>query len=111
MNSTILVALVGVLGLVGADWLLGVLGALRNGTFSVSALPRQLESTVLPVVGSLTVLAFLQSTVSTQYSGWLAGGFTAAVAAYAPKAVLDIVNKVEALLPGSTTPAPAPPAA
>jgi hypothetical protein len=114
VNTTILTALAAVLALVFADWLLGVLVAVRAGTFQFQCLPHQLESTVLPIAGSLTVLAFLQSVVPTQYAGALAGGFAAAAATYVPRAVLDIVSKAEALLQGTTpasTPQVPPPAA
>lgn len=53
-------ALLIVVALVAADWLLGILAALRTSTFDVTALPRQLMSTVLPYVGAATIVWAIQ---------------------------------------------------
>jgi hypothetical protein len=87
--------------LVLADWLCGILAALRAGTFVLDALPKQVETTVLPYVGGMGVLAVLQGYAAhTTVGGPFAAAFTLAAASYIPKAALDITEKVGLILSG-----------
>ena len=110
IGNHLVAALLAVAGLVVLDWLMGVLASIRAGTFSFHALPRQLETTVLPVIGGLGALLAVQvlSSIYTDLGPGTADVFYAACATTAPKYLLDIVAKTQALLGGST---PAPPAA
>lgn len=100
----IALALLAVVALVVVDWLLGVLAALRSGTFAAQLLPRQLETTVLPIVGALVALAAVSIGAALYVSPLTApaaGVFYAAGAAYVPRWVADVVAKSNRLLAAS----------
>ncbi len=107
----VFVVLLIVLGLVLLDWLVGIIVALVRGAFDPGTLPRQLETFVLPYVGSLLVLAILQAfshfVTVAGVSGAASGTFYGAASAVGIKAVADIVSKATGLIGN----APAPPAA
>ena len=62
-DMMVLHALLGVIAIVLADFLLGVLLAFVNGEFELTKLPLFLKENLLPYVGALLILAFI-STVS-----------------------------------------------
>jgi hypothetical protein len=89
-----------VLALVALDWLLGITKALRQHIFQWKQLPDQLAQIVLPYVTPLLAAAMLSPT------DWHTAE-TAAAGTVAIKLLVEIRDKVQALL----APAPAPPPA
>ena len=101
--------------LIVVDWLAGVLVSLRNGTFDIHQMPRQLTTTVVPYMGALILLFITQIIVAVVLpdsleSKSISGTLYAAAATFAAPRVIDIITKLQALLSGGTplTNSPAP---
>ena len=114
MNQQLILALLAATGLTIVDWGLGILVALKAGTFSTQKLPGQLVSMVLPYLGGSGLLTLFQGW-SQQYVGSAAGGSIptisagvayGALSAYALKVLADVFHKAVALVPTQTAPAP-----
>lgn len=84
-----------VLSLVLADFVFGVLVSLKNGDFSASKLPKFVETSLLPYIGGLLVLALF----SNANAGLGALFFTIA-ATITVKFLADITSKVTKLFGG-----------
>lgn len=82
-------AMLGVLILIAVDVLLGIVAAVRDGTFDFGKLPSFMRQSILPYVGSLIVLG----AAATVHEAVQALYFAAAVAAGA-KFLKDIKDKV-----------------
>ncbi len=95
MSAQEAVALVGVLCLVLADFVLGVLTSLRSGTFNLSKLPQFIETSLVPYVGGLLVLAFFSSVNTT-----LEVLFFSVTATITAKFLADITAKGSQLFSG-----------
>ena len=95
ISPKVLVALETVLGLILADFIFGVLLSLRNGNFSFSKLPRFVETSLVPYIGGLLVLA-LFSIVNTE----LGALFFTIAATITAKFLADIVSKASQLFNG-----------
>ena len=95
VGPKVLVTLETVLGLILADFIFGVLLSLRNGNFSFSKLPRFVETSLVPYIGGLLVLA-LFSNVNAELSALF---FTIA-ATITAKFLADIVAKAGQLFNG-----------
>ncbi|MGD0019984.1 MAG: hypothetical protein ABSD62_12080 [Candidatus Limnocylindrales bacterium] len=115
MNQQLLYAFLMAAGVTIVDWILGILVALKGGTFSVQKLPGQLVTMILPYLGGSGLLVLVQGWAN-QYVGSVAGGTApaislvtayAALSAYALKVLADVWSKIVALTPTQTTPAPA----
>lgn len=91
----VLVTLETVLGLILADFIFGVLVSLRNGEFNLSKLPRFVETSLIPYVGGLLVLA-LFSNVNTE----LGALFFTIAATITVKFLADITAKATQLFNG-----------
>ncbi len=91
----VLVTLETVLGLILADFVFGVLVSLRNGNFSFSKLPRFVETSLVPYIGGLLVLA-LFSNVNAE----LGALFFTIAATITAKFLADIVSKASQLFNG-----------
>jgi hypothetical protein len=91
----VLVTLETVLGLILADFIFGVLVSLRNGEFDLSKLPRFVETSLIPYVGGLLVLA-LFSNVNTE----LGALFFTIAATITVKFLADITAKATQLFNG-----------
>jgi hypothetical protein len=87
----ILTALATALGLVILDTLLGVLIALKTSTFSFAKLPEFMETSFVPYVGGLILIALFSS-----FPGMSATFFTIA-ASIGVKFMADILSKINAL--------------
>jgi len=115
MNQNLIIALASAGGITIIDWGLGILVSLKSGTFSVQKLPGQLVSMILPYLGGSGLLVVIQGWTQT-YVGGMAGGSIPTVSAgvafgalgtYALKVLADVWNKLTALVPTQTSPAPA----
>lgn len=95
MSAQVATALIAVLCLVLADFLFGVFTSLRAGTFVFSKLPQFMETSLVPYIGGLLVLAFFSS-INTELSV-LFFGIAATVTA---KFIADITVKVGQLFSG-----------
>ena len=95
MGSKVLITLETVLGLILADFIFGVLLSMRNKNFSFSKLPEFVETSLVPYIGGLLVLA-LFSNVNTELDALF---FTIA-ATITAKFLADIVTKVGQLFSG-----------
>lgn len=101
MSAQVGIALCTVLGLVLADFILGVLGSFRNGNFSFSKLPQFMETSLVPYMGGLFVLA-LFSSANTE----LAVLFYSISATVTAKFLADITAKVTQLFNGISIQSP-----
>lgn len=95
MASKVLAALGGVLALILADFVLGVLVSMRSGTFDVRKLPQFLETSFVPYAGGLLILALFSSTDQA-----LEVLFFAISAAVYAKFLADIKDKIAQLFAG-----------
>lgn len=95
MAPKIIATLGTVLGLVLADFLLGVFLALKAGKFQFSQLPRFMETSFVPYVGGLLILALFSSS-NTELSALF---FTIA-ATITAKFLADVGVKVSQLFSG-----------
>lgn len=95
MATKVLVTLETVLGLIMADFIFGVLVSLRNGNFNFSKLPQFVETSLVPYIGGLLVLA-LFSNVNTE----LGALFFTIAATITAKFLADIVAKANQLFSG-----------
>lgn len=95
MAAKVATVLVGVLCLVIADFVLGVLTSFRSGTFKLSKLPQFMETSLVPYVGGLLVLAFFSSTNTA-----LEVLFFSVTATITAKFLADITAKVTQLFNG-----------
>jgi hypothetical protein len=96
-----LTTLEGVLALVLADFIFGVLVSLRQGTFKFAKLPQFIQTSLLPYSGGLLLLA-LFSTTNTE----LETLFFTVAATVTAKFLADIVSKVGTLFAGVTIQSP-----
>jgi hypothetical protein len=101
MTVQVAVTLSTVLGLVLADFILGVMDSLRGGTFQFSKLAQFMETSLVPYLGGLLVLAFFSS-VNTELSV-LFFGIAATISA---KFLADITAKVGQLFNGISIQSP-----
>lgn len=96
-----LVTLEGVLALVLADFLFGVLVSLRAGNFSFGKLPQFIQTSLLPYAGGLLLLAMF-----SKVNGELETLFFTIAATVTAKFMADIVSKVGTLFSGVTIQSP-----
>ena len=61
MAPKVLVTLETVLGLILAEFIFGVLVSLRSGNFSLSKLPQFVQTSLIPYIGGLLVLALFSN--------------------------------------------------
>ncbi|KLU63438.1 hypothetical protein CEB3_c02010 [Peptococcaceae bacterium CEB3] len=92
MAENVLITLETVLALVLADFVLGVLVSLKQGTFNLSKLPRFVETSLIPYIGGLLVLALFSKT-----NAELGALFFTIAATITAKFLADIVAKVSQL--------------
>lgn len=90
-----LVTLEAVLGLILADFILGVLVALRNGNFSFNKLPQFMQTNLIPFTGGLLVLALFSNA-----NPELGALFFTIAATVTVKFLADITAKVTQLFSG-----------
>jgi len=95
MAPKVLVALAGVLALILLDFILGALVAMKTSTFDVRKLPQFLETSFVPYVGGLLILALFSNTDPT-----LSVLFFATSAAVYAKFLADIKTKLAQLFVG-----------
>jgi hypothetical protein len=95
MGSKVLITLETVLGLILADFIFGVLLSIRNGNFNFSKLPQFMETSLVPYIGGLLVLA-LFSNVNSE----LGALFFTIAATITAKFLADIVTKAGQLFSG-----------
>lgn len=96
-------AMLGVLLLMVADILLGIIGALAKGEFDFAKLPSYLRQTVLPYVGGLLILGVVATANGlrvgdTDVSGALVALYFASCAFVAAKLLRDVGAKVARLI-------------
>lgn len=91
----VLITLETVLSLILADFVFGVLVSLRNGDFKASKLPRFVETSLIPYIGGLLVLA-LFSNINAE----LGALFFTIAATITVKFLADITAKVTQLFNG-----------
>ena len=84
-----------VLGLILADFIFGVLVSLRNGNFSASKLPQFVETSLIPYIGGLLVLALFSNA-----NAELGALFFTIAATITVKFLADITTKVTQLFSG-----------
>ncbi len=107
-------AVLGLLGLILLDWLLGALVALQSHSFDIHKLPGQLESMILKFYVGVLALWLVDILVDVAgVPSWAgqatSGSVLAAAGAVAVMMVADIGAKI-ATLSGGSPPAPTPPA-
>ncbi|WP_088185872.1 hypothetical protein [Desulfosporosinus sp. FKA] len=95
LTSNVLVTLETVLGLILADFIFGVLLSLRNSSFSFSKLPQFVETSLVPYIGGLLVLA-----VFSNVNAELGTLFFTIAATISAKFLADIVTKAGQLFNG-----------
>lgn len=95
MAPKVLVALGTVLGLILGDTLLGVFVAIKNGEFSFSKLAQFVQSSLIPYLGGLLVLALFSNS-----NAELSAIFFTIAAAITAKFVADIISKTSTLFGG-----------
>jgi hypothetical protein len=95
MAPKVLASLGGVLTLILADFVLGVLVAMKSKTFDVRKLPEFMESSFVPYAGGLLILALFSSTDPT-----LEVLFFAISAVVYAKFLADIKDKIAQLFAG-----------
>lgn len=95
MAAKVLVSLEAVLGLILADFIFGVLVSIRNGNFSLNKLPQFVETSLLPYIGGLLVLALFSN--ANAELGALYFTITATITV---KFLADITTKVSQLFSG-----------
>lgn len=96
-NMEIIWALVGLVGLLLLDTILGASVALKRGDFSWSELARTLKSNMLPYIVSLGALGGLASYARAGPADVMVGFFYTFAAAYTVKLVADLTGKVKDL--------------
>jgi hypothetical protein len=101
MTVQVAIALCTVLGLVMVDFILGVMESFRSGNFSFSKLPQFMETSLVPYMGGLLVLA-LFSTTNTE----LTVLFYSISATVTAKFLADITLKVTQLFNGISIQSP-----
>ncbi|KLU65744.1 hypothetical protein DEAC_c23740 [Desulfosporosinus acididurans] len=95
LASKVLVTLETVLSLILADFIFGVLLSLRNSNFSFSKLPQFVETSLVPYIGGLLVLAIF-SNVNAE----LGTLFFTIAATISAKFLADILTKAGQLFNG-----------
>lgn len=95
MAPNVLVTLETVLGLILADFIFGILVSLRNGNFSFSKLPQFVQTSLIPYIGGLLVLA-LFSNANTE----LGALFFTIAATITVKFLADIAAKAAQVFDG-----------
>ena len=95
MAPKVLLALGGVLALILADFILGVLLSFKNGTFDAKKLAQFMETSFVPYIGGLLILALFSSTDPALEVLF----FTISAAVYA-KFLADIKDKFSQLFAG-----------
>ncbi|WP_088225599.1 hypothetical protein [Desulfosporosinus sp. FKB] len=95
MAAKVLVTLETVLGFILADFIFGVLLSLRNSNFSFSKLPQFVETSLVPYIGGLLVLA-----VFSNVNAELGTLFFTIAATISVKFLADIVTKAGQLFNG-----------
>jgi len=101
MTVQVAITLSTVLGLVLADFILGVLDSFRSGTFKLSKLAQFMETGLVPYVGGLLVLAIFSSANAT-----LSVLFFSIAATVTAKFLADITTKVGQLFSGVSIQSP-----
>ncbi len=89
------VALEAVLGLIIADFVFGVLLSLRSAVFKLTELPRFVETSVVPYIGGLLLLALFSKT-----NAELGALFFTIAATVTVKFLADITSKASQLFSG-----------
>lgn len=95
MAPNVLITLETVLGLILADFIFGVLLSLRNGNFSASKLPQFVQTSLIPYIGGILVLALFSSA-----NAELEALFFTIAATITVKFLADITIKVTQLFVG-----------
>lgn len=101
MTVQVAITLSTVLGLVLADFILGVLASFRSGTFKLSKLAQFMETSLVPYVGGLLVLAIFSGANAT-----LSVLFFSIAATVTAKFLADITTKVGQLFNGVSIQSP-----
>jgi len=96
-NMEIVWTLVGLVGLILLDALLGISIALKSGSFSWSEIARTLKANVLPYIISLAALGAVASFARAGPADVMVGFFYTFAAAYTVKLVADLTIKVKDL--------------
>jgi hypothetical protein len=97
LNMEIVWALVGLVGLVLLDAVLGVSIALKRGDFAWSEVARTLKVNILPYIISLAALGAVASFARAGPADVMAGFFYAFATAYTIKLMADLTGKVKQL--------------
>ena len=97
LNMEIVWTIVGLVGLVLLDALLGISLAIKRGDFSWSEIARTLKANVLPYVISLAAMGAVASVAQAGPADVMVGFFYAFAAAYTIKLVSDLTSKVKDL--------------
>lgn len=95
LAPNVLITLETTLSLVLADFIMGVLVALRNGNFSFSKLPQFIQTSLIPYAGGLLVLALF-----SKVNGELGALYFTIAATVTAKFLADIVSKASQLFNG-----------
>lgn len=95
MGTNILITLETVLGLILADFIFGVLLSLRNGNFNFSKLPQFVQTSLIPYIGGLLILALFSNA-----NAELGTLFFTIAATITVKFLADIVSKASQLFSG-----------
>jgi len=95
MAPNVLITLETVLGLILADFIFGVLVSLRNGNFSASKLPQFVQTSLIPYIGGILVLALFSNA-----NAELEALFFTIAATITVKFLADITTKATQLFAG-----------
>ncbi len=95
VDTKVLATLETVLGLILADFILGVLVSLRNGNFSASKLPQFVQTSLIPYIGGLLVLGLFSNA-----NAELGALFFTIAATITVKFLADITTKATQLFSG-----------
>lgn len=96
MSTETLYVTLGLLVALVVDMLLGIVKAVREGTFKWSELPATLKNNVLPYVVPVVVLGLVAS-IQSSVSDAVRGIFLTFSATYGVKLVADIYSKLSAI--------------
>lgn len=77
-----------VLGIIALDTLLGIVNAISQKQFDIRKLPQFLQTSILPYIGGLTILAIFS------YDGTIKPLFYAAATATTAKYIAEIKDKI-----------------
>lgn len=87
-DKTVFITLGTVLGIIVLDTLLGIINAISQKQFDIRKLPQFLQTSILPYIGGLAILAVFS------YDGTIKPLFYAAAAATTAKYLAEIKDKL-----------------